>query len=93
MLVGVVHGTAGSAALTLLVLSTISTPANGLLYILVFGIGSMIGMLLVSVALAMPLRFAAAHYGSRFRPIQLGTGVLTCAFGLYITTTVWLALK
>jgi hypothetical protein len=93
MLVGVVHGTAGSAALTLLVLSTISSPANGLLFILVFGIGSMIGMLLVSMLLAMPLLFAAAHYRSRLRPIQLSTGVLSCAFGLYIATTMWLALK
>ena len=92
LFVGVVHGTAGSAALTLLVLTTISSTANGLLYILTFGIGTMLGMLAVSVMLALPLRFAAERFGVALRPIQLSAGVLSFAFGIYVATTVWLTL-
>jgi len=92
LFVGVVHGTAGSAALTLLVLTTISSAANGLLYILTFGIGTMLGMLAVSAMLALPLRFAAERFGSAIRPIQLSAGVLSCAFGIYVATSVWLTL-
>src|SRR5262245_60853282 len=55
MLVGIVHGTAGSAALTLLVLSTISSTIDGLLYILIFGVGSMLGMLAISTLIALPV--------------------------------------
>jgi len=93
LLVGLVHGTAGSAALTLFVLSTISSTANALLYILIFGIGTMLGMLVVSLVLALPLRFVSQRRNPRLRPIQLSTGVLSCAFGIYISTTVWLALR
>jgi ABC-type nickel/cobalt efflux system permease component RcnA len=53
-LVGLLHGTAGSAALMLLVLATIPSPVGGLLYVLVFGIGSTAGMLLLSGIIGMP---------------------------------------
>jgi High-affinity nickel-transport protein len=93
LLVGVVHGTAGSAALTLLVLSTISSTINGLLYILVFGIGSMLGMLTISVLLAVPLQLAGERLHAAIRPIQIGTGVLSCGFGLYMAASVWSSLS
>ena len=90
LLVGIVHGTAGSAALTLLVLSTISSTMNGLLYILIFGIGSMLGMLTISVLLALPLQFAGERMNSAIRPIQMSTGILSCAFGVYLAASIWL---
>ena len=90
LLVGIVHGTAGSAALTLLVLSTISSTIDGLLYILIFGIGSMLGMLTISVLLALPLQFAGERMSSAIRPIQMSTGVLSCAFGVYLVANIWL---
>lgn len=89
LLVGIVHGTAGSAALTLLVLSTISSTVDGLLYILIFGIGSMLGMLTISVVLALPLQFAGERINSAIRPIQMSTGVLSCAFGVYLAASIW----
>lgn len=92
LLVGIVHGTAGSAALTLLVLSTISSTVNGLLYILIFGIGSMLGMLTISLVLALPLQFAGERLHSAVRPIQFSTGLLSCAFGLYLAATIWIRL-
>ena len=60
-LVGLLHGLAGSAALTLLVLGAIPSPIGALLYILVFGIGSTAGMLLLSGLVGLPLALAAAR--------------------------------
>lgn len=54
--VGLMHGMAGSAALTMLTLQTVSSPQAGIAYILLFGVGSMLGMALVSTAIALPLR-------------------------------------
>src|SRR5262249_47632702 len=93
LLVGIVHGTAGSAALTLLVLSTISSTVAGLLYILIFGIGSMLGMLVISVLLSLPIQFAGARMAAAVRPIQVAAGVLSCAFGLYWAASVWMKLS
>jgi hypothetical protein len=92
LLVGIVHGVAGSAALTLLVLSTISSTLHALLYILIFGVGSMIGMAAISIALALPLHLARERISGAMRPIQLGAGVLSCLFGLYLGISILLRL-
>jgi len=86
--VGIVHGAAGSAALTLLVISTISSPAQGVLYIMIFGLGSMIGMLAVSVLIACPVQWAGERAGAAIRPIQTTTGVLSCLCGLYLANSI-----
>jgi hypothetical protein len=93
MLVGIVHGTAGSAALTLLILSTMSSTINGLLYVLIFGVGSMLGMLVISLLLSLPIRLAGERVAAAIRPLQMSTGVLSCGFGLYLAATVWLKLS
>ena len=92
MLVGIVHGMAGSAALTLLVLSTLSSTMDGLLYILIFGIGSMLGMIVISALLALPLQVAGKRVQPITRQIQMSTGVLSCAFGLHLAARVWSSL-
>jgi len=89
MLVGILHGTAGSAALTLLVLSTIPSVTNGLLYILIFGIGSMLGMLAISILLALPFQFAAQNLAFAVRPIEVSAGVFSCAFGIVLAVDIW----
>ncbi|MGH7807250.1 MAG: hypothetical protein ACRENT_04085, partial [Thermodesulfobacteriota bacterium] len=61
-LVGMVHGVAGSAALMLLVLTTIPSPLAGLLYILIFGIGSVGGMLIMSSLISLPFVFTANRF-------------------------------
>ena len=53
--IGLMHGLAGSSALILLTLSNIQTTSLALSYIGLFGLGSILGMVLVSVALAWPL--------------------------------------
>ncbi len=56
--IGLVHGLAGSAALMLLVLATVKTIFSGLVYILVFGVGSILGMLLISISISIPILLA-----------------------------------
>ncbi len=58
-LVGMVHGLAGSAALMLLVLATIKSAWQGILYILVFGLGSIGGMIFITTAISLPFLWAA----------------------------------
>jgi len=84
--VGIVHGLAGSAALTLLVLTQLSGGASqllGLMYLLVFGIGSIGGMLLMSTAMSLPLALAPAHFERINIPIRLIAGIGSVAFGVY----------
>ncbi len=77
LLVGAMHGLAGSAALTLLVLSQVPSRNLGLLYLICFGVGSIGGMALMSVAIGIP--FAATGATPR---LQRGIRVLASCFGL-----------
>ena len=81
---GMVHGAAGSAALMLLVLSTLPSGWLALFYISVFGAGSLIGMLAISLLLSAPMYWAARHSPNIFNRIQLAAGAFSCAFGLYL---------
>jgi len=58
LLVGMVHGLAGSAALVLITVQAIASPLVGVLYMLIFGLGSMVGMSLVSMCVAVPLHLS-----------------------------------
>jgi len=84
LVVGMIHGAAGTGALMLLVLSTIHSPLQALMYIVIFGVGSVAGMLVVSFLLAVPLQWAAQNVASGYRFIQAAAGVLSCAFGIYL---------
>lgn len=57
-LVGIVHGLAGSAGVTLLALATIPDRAGALVYLVLFGVGTVVGMLLVTAGIALPLVYA-----------------------------------
>lgn len=82
ILVGMVHGLAGSAALMLLVLSTVSSPAIGLLFIAVFGVGSIGGMLMMSALVSLPLHFTAARFGKTHRAVQVLAAVFSLGLGV-----------
>jgi ABC-type nickel/cobalt efflux system permease component RcnA len=83
-LVGMVHGVAGSAALMLLVLTTIPSPLAGLLYILIFGIGSVGGMLIMSSLISLPFVFTANRFAVVNERIKALAGVLSITFGLFL---------
>lgn len=84
--VGMLHGLAGSAALTLLVLAQIHSTALGMAYLLVFGLGSIGGMALMSLAISVPFAATVAHPGLN-RGVRVAAGVLSMAFGLFYAWT------
>ena len=84
LLVGVMHGLAGSAALVVLSLQAVSSVALGLLYILAFGLGSILGMALLSMVIAVPLRRSAAGLTGLHRGISAALGVLSAGLGFWI---------
>jgi cytochrome c biogenesis protein CcdA len=82
--VGLVHGLAGSAAVALLVLATVRDPWAGCGYLLVFGAGTIIGMMLITVAFASPVAVLARRFQWSGAGLRLATGLLSLAFGLYV---------
>ena len=82
-LVGAMHGLAGSGALTLLVLTQIKSTLLGLVYLGVFGLGSVFGMVLMSSLLGLPFVFSSRKLGGLHYGVQMSAGVLSIAFGLW----------
>jgi len=84
LFVGLVHGLAGSAAVALLVLSTIRDPRWAILYLLVFGVGTVAGMMLITAVIALPFSFAGYRFAWLNRCLVTGSGMLSLAFGLFV---------
>jgi ABC-type nickel/cobalt efflux system permease component RcnA len=82
-IVGAIHGLAGSAALTLLVLTQIESPVLGLLYLVVFGIGSILGMLFMSGLVGLPFVLSSSSVGRVQYQLQLFAGILSIVFGIW----------
>jgi len=82
--VGLVHGLAGSAAVALLVLATVRNPWWACGYLLVFGLGTILGMTLITVSIATPLAAAGQRWQSFGRWSRLATGTLALAFGVWL---------
>lgn len=80
-LVGMMHGMAGSAALIVLTLQTVQSPLMGLLYIVLFGVGSIAGMALLSLVIAVPLRYSASGLTWMHNGLQAVIAVITLAVG------------
>ena len=85
LLVGIVHGLAGSAAVALLVLSTIHQPRWGIFYLLIFGLGTIAGMMLITFTLALPFSFASSRFAWLNRGLVTGSGLLSLGFGLFLS--------
>lgn len=84
LIVGVVHGLAGSAAVALLVLTTIRNPLWATAYLLVFGIGTIAGMMLITAAIAAPLALGGNRFGSLNRYFATASGLISLGFGLFL---------
>jgi nickel/cobalt exporter len=82
ILIGMVHGLAGSAALMLLVLSTVKSSLVGLIFIAVFGIGSIGGMLIMSALVSLPLRLTATRFKRANRAVQMIAAMFSLGLGL-----------
>lgn len=83
LLVGAMHGLAGSAALTLLVLTQIGSIALALLYLIIFGFGSILGMLLMSTLVGLPFALSARRLSGASYGLQSIAGALSIAFGIW----------
>ncbi len=81
LIVGLMHGMAGSAALILLTLQQVQSVAQGLLYIALFGLGSVAGMAALSVVIAVPLRYSARSLTRLHHALQAAIGVVTLGIG------------
>ena len=82
--IGLVHGMAGSAALALLVLASIESPIAGLLYILLFGLGSVLSMGIMTVIIGLPFVMSAGRLPNLNRTIQFAVGSLSILFGGFL---------
>ncbi len=82
--VGIVHGLAGSAAVALLVLTTIRVPSWAVLYLVVFGIGTVVGMMLITAAIAVPFTLSENRFARFQRGLGIASGLVSLAFGLFI---------
>jgi sulfite exporter TauE/SafE len=84
ILIGMVHGLAGSAALMLLVVPTIDSRGLALAYILIYGVGSIGGMMAMSFLIGLPFHFTAGRFDVLNRCIRLVAGVFSLGLGLMI---------
>lgn len=82
-IVGMIHGLAGSAALMLLVLTTVKSVFQGLLFILIFGIGSVLGMLIVSTIIGLPF-ILTEKFSEMHNSLKILTGTISIVLGSII---------
>jgi ABC-type nickel/cobalt efflux system permease component RcnA len=83
VLIGMMHGLAGSGALTLLVLTQISSALLGLLYVATFGVGSILGMLLMSGLIGLPFAFTSGRLNHIHQGLQTVAAVFSICFGVW----------
>jgi high-affinity nickel-transport protein len=84
LVIGVVHGLAGSAAATLLVLALINDAAWAVAYLAVFGAGTIAGMMLITAALAVPFAWSSGRAEHLHGGLRAAAGMLSIAFGLFL---------
>ena len=84
LIIGMIHGLAGSAGMMLLYLTTIETQTLKLIYILVFGIGSIAGMMIMSFLVGLPFHFTVKNLNRFNSVLQAVAGFVSVGIGLYI---------
>jgi len=84
LFIGFMHGMAGSAALVLLTLESIHSVAWGMVYMLIFGVGSLVGMAVISTIIAVSLSSSAKKLTWMHNGLQFGIGALSIGLGVSI---------
>jgi hypothetical protein len=84
LLVGIVHGLAGSAAVALLVLGTIRDARWAVFYLLIFGLGTIVGMMLLTLLFALPFTLAGNRTAWLSKGLVAATGIASLLFGLVV---------
>jgi high-affinity nickel-transport protein len=84
LVVGVVHGLAGSAAVALLILASIRNSNWAIAYLFLFGLGTIAGMMLITMSIASTLRLAGDRFQHFSRRLALVSGLVSLGFGLFL---------
>ena len=84
LFIGVIHGLAGSAALTLLVLATVKSFWIGITYIFSFGLGSIMGMMLISSIISLPFLLISNKFQTTQKLLSISSGFISAVIGLTI---------
>jgi high-affinity nickel-transport protein len=84
LVVGLLHGLAGSAAVALLVLALIPNPWWAIVYLVVFGIGTIAGMMLITLSIAAPLSYASRRLTRIDGHLRIASGLVSLGFGLFV---------
>jgi len=84
LVVGIVHGLAGSAAVALLVLTTIRDPQWSIVYLLIFGLGTVAGMMLITGVIAVPFAYTQRRFVQLNQGLAMASGVVSLLFGLFL---------
>jgi ABC-type nickel/cobalt efflux system permease component RcnA len=91
LVVGIVHGLAGSAAVALLILTTIRDPHWAIAYLLVFGAGTVGGMMLITMSIASAFNFFGKRHKNFSRQLGLASGLVSLAFGVVLAYQIGVA--
>lgn len=83
--IGIVHGLAGSAAIALLVLSTINSATWALAYLVIFGVGTVLGMVLITLAIASTFSFGQKRFARIGQHFGVAAGLISLVFGIFVT--------
>jgi high-affinity nickel-transport protein len=83
--IGIIHGLAGSAAVALLVMTTIADPWWAIAYLLLFGVGTVAGMILITSLIALPFAYSPEKFCNWKRSISAASGLLSMGFGLFLS--------
>jgi len=84
LVVGLVHGLAGSAAVALLVLATIRNPLWAVGYLVLFGLGTIAGMMLITALIAVPFAYTARRFVRLNHYLGVASGLLSLGIGLFL---------
>ncbi len=85
LVIGTVHGLAGSAAVAILVMTTIADPWWAIAYLLLFGLGTVAGMAAMTTAMAFPIVYTGCKMSRWSQALTVGSGLLSVAFGMFIS--------
>jgi high-affinity nickel permease len=84
LMIGIVHGLAGSAAVALLILATIRNPTWAIIYLLIFGIGTIAGMMVITMSIASTFRFVGNRFAKFNQRLAMISGLVSVAFGVFL---------
>lgn len=85
LIIGIVHGLAGSAAVALLVMATIRDPWWAIAYLLLFGMGTVAGMILITTLIATPFTFTGSRFSGLDRGMGVLSGLISVGFGIFLS--------